>query len=325
MTARTSLLALAAAATVLAATGPAPAQNYPDKSIRLIVPFPPGGPMDVMARLVGQKMSSSLGQPVIVENRAGAGGTIGSKAVATAEPDGYTLLWGSSGTLAISPALYKNLDYDPKAFMPIALVAKLPHVFVVTPDLPAKTVQEFVAYAKANPGKLNYGASLGTPPHLMGTLFKTMSGIDIVYIPYKGAAPSITDLLGGRTQMTFDALTVLYPLIQECKLRALAVTSLQRWPALPDVPTMIESGYAGFPSDAWAGVLAPGGTPAGIVGKLNTTINEAMRSDDAKVSLDKLSAVASLGSPQDFATWIAAETPKWTELVRLAGATVEAQ
>jgi tripartite-type tricarboxylate transporter receptor subunit TctC len=159
----------------------------------------------------------------------------------------------------------------------------------------------------------------------MGTLFKTMSGIDIVYIPYKGAAPSITDLLGGRTQMTFDALTVLYPLIQDGKLRALAVTSLKRWSPLPEVPTMIESGYAGFPSDAWAGVLAPNGTPAGIVAKLNVVINEGMTSEDAKGSLAKLSAVASLGSPQDFAAWIAAESPRWTELVRLAGATVEAQ
>src|SRR5215813_5364902 len=178
----------------LALAGPVHAQSYPDRPIKLIVPFPPGGPMDTMARLVGQGLNAALKQPVIVENRAGAGGALGSKAVASAEPDGYTLLWGSSGTLSILPALNPNLDYDPKAFVPVALVSLLPHVMVVPPAVPAQTVGEFIAYAKANPGKLNFGASLGTPPHLMGSLFKHLAGIDIVYIPYKGAAPSISDM-----------------------------------------------------------------------------------------------------------------------------------
>jgi len=307
----------------LAAAFPAAAQSYPDKPIKVVVPFPPGGPMDTLARLVAQKMSANLGQTVIVENRAGAGGTIGSKAVATAEPDGYTLLWGSSGTLAIVPAFYKKLDYDPKAFVPVALVAKLPHAFVVRPDVPAKTVQEFVAYAKANPGKLNYGAALGTPPHLMGTMFAKMSATDMTYIPYKGAAPAIGDLLGGRTQLTFDALTVLLPLIRDGKLRALAVTSAKRWPGLPNVPTMAESGFAGFPTDAWSGIVVPAGTPAAIVNKLNAAINASMKTPEVTETMYKLAAVPSLGSPQDFADWIKSQAPIWGEMVRVAGAKIE--
>ena len=317
---RICLAAIAALRVFLSAIHSAASQSFPDKPIKIIVPFAAGGQMDVMARLVGQKMSPALGQPTIVENRAGAGGTIGSKAVASAEPDGYTLLWASSGSLAIFPALYKNLDYDPKAFVAVALVAKLPHVFVIRPDLPAKTVKEFVAYAKANPGKLNYGASLGTPPHLMGTMFAKMGGIEMTYIPYKGAAPSITDLLGGQTHLTFDALTVLSSLISEGKLRALAITSPQRWPALPDVPTMTEAGFVGFPGDSWAGIVAPAGTPAAIVNKLNAAINESMRSPEVTATLTKISVVPSLGSPKYFADWIVTESPVLAAMVQAAGA-----
>jgi tripartite-type tricarboxylate transporter receptor subunit TctC len=305
------------------APGSALAQTYPDRPIKLVVPFPPGGPMDTMARLVGQGLNAALKQPVIVENRGGAGGALGSKAVASAEPDGHTLLWGSSGTLSILPALNPNLDYDPKAFVPVALVSLLPHVMVVPPAVPAKTVGEFIAYAKANPGKLNFGASLGTPPHLMGSLFKHLAGIDIVYIPYKGAAPSITDMLGGQTHMQFDALTVLYPLVQEGKLRALAVTSTQRWAALPDVPTMVESGFPSFPQNAWAGVLAPARTPAAIVNTLNTAINAGLTSAEAKANLLKFSAITQPGTPAEFGKFIAEQSPIWAELVKLSGATIE--
>jgi tripartite-type tricarboxylate transporter receptor subunit TctC len=308
---------------VFSFAAPAAAQSFPDRPIKLIVPFAAGGPMDTMARFVGQQLHTGLGQPVVVENRAGAGGAIGSKAVVIAEPDGYTLLWGSSGTISILPALNRKLDYDPKELTPVALVSLLPHVFVVPPAVPAKTVQEFIAYAKANPGKLNFGASLGTPPHLMGALFKSLAGIDIIYIPYKGAAPSIADMLGGQTHMQFDALTTLYPLIAEGKLRALAVTSATRWPALPDVPTMIESGFPTFPQNAWSGVLAPAGTPAGVVEKLNGTINAGLRSADAQASLAKLSALTQPGSPQDFVAFIADQGPKWAELVRMSGASIE--
>jgi tripartite-type tricarboxylate transporter receptor subunit TctC len=319
---RTFLTALAGAGVTLAAS-PTFAQSYPDRPIKLIVPFPPGGPMDVMARMVGQQLNAALKQPVIVENRAGAGGALGSKAVAIAEPDGYTLLWGSSGTLSILPALNPNLDYDPKAFVPVALVSLLPHVMVVPTAVPAKTVGEFIAYAKANPGKLNFGASLGTPPHLMGWLFKHLTGIDIVYIPYKGAAPSITDMLGGQTHMQFDALTVLYPLIQEGKLRALAVTSAQRWAALPNVPTMMESGFPSFPQNAWAGVLLPARTPQAIFAKLNAVINEGLTSPEAKANLLKFSAITQPGTPEQFAKFIAEQSPVWAELVKMSGATIE--
>lgn len=312
------------AAILLGATiAPACAQSYPDHPIRLIVPFAAGGPMDTMARFVGQQLQTSLGQPVVVENRAGAGGAIGSKAVAIADPDGYTLLWGSSGTLAVLPALNKKLDYDPKDFAPVALVSLLPHVFVVPPTVPAKTVQEFVAFAKANPGKLNFGASLGTPPHLMGALFKQLAGLDITFIPYKGAAPSIADMMGGVTHMQFDALTTLYPLIADGKLRALAVTSERRWPALPDVPTMIESGFPTFPQNAWSGVLAPPGTAADVIKRLNAAINDGLKSTEAQANLMKLSALTQPGSPQDFAAFIADQSPKWAELVRLSGASIE--
>jgi tripartite-type tricarboxylate transporter receptor subunit TctC len=273
--------------------------------------------------MVGQQLNAAFKQPVIVENRAGAGGALGSKAVATAEPDGYTLLWGSSGTLSILPALNPNLDYDPKAFVPVSLVSLLPHVMVVPTSVPAKTVPEFIAYAKANPGKLNFGASLGTPPHLMGWLFKHLTGIDIVYIPYKGAAPSIADMLGGQTHMQFDALTVLYPLIQEGKLRALAVTSAQRWAPLPDVPTMVESGFPSFPQNAWSGVLVPPRTPQAIVAKLNAAINEGLTSPEAKANLLKFSAITQPGTPEQFAKFIAEQSPVWAELVKMSGATIE--
>ena len=307
----------------LGAVGSAAAQSYPTRPIKLIVPVAAGGPLDTLARLASDKMSAKLGQPVIVENRAGAGTSIGARTVATAEPDGYTLLWASSATLGILPALYTKLDFDPKTFVPVALVAKLPHVLVVPPEMPAKTVQELAAYAKAHPGQLNYGASLGTPPHLMGAMFAKMSGADLTFIPYKGAAPSITDLLGGQTQLTFDALMTLMPLIQEGKLRALAITSPTRWPGLPDVPTMAEAGFPGFPGDSWNGVVAPAGTPAAIVNKLNAAINEGMGTADVKETMTKLVAVPSLGSPQDFAAWIASQSPIWAEMVKVAGARID--
>jgi tripartite-type tricarboxylate transporter receptor subunit TctC len=204
MITRRAVVSALAASGLAGALGRAAAQSYPDKPIKLVVPYPPGGPIDTTARVVAQQITTRLGQ-VIIENRPGGGATLGSKSVATAEPDGYTLLFGSSGSLCVAPALYSNADYDPiKSFAPVASVALLPHVFVVAPSVPATTLQEFVAYAKANPGKLNYGSAIGTPPHLLSTLFRAKAGIDIVYVPYKGSAQSVTDLLGGQTQMTID-------------------------------------------------------------------------------------------------------------------------
>ena len=300
------------------------AQSYPEKPIKLVVPFPPGGPIDTMARLVAQGMSSNLGQQVVVENRPGAGSTIGSKAVASADPDGYTLLFGSSGSLGVAPALYASLGLDPvKSFAPVASVSLLPHVVVVPASVPAKTVQEFVAYAKANPGKLNYGAGLGTPPHLLGALFKSKAGIDITYVPYKGAAQSVTDLLGGQTHFTIDGTLILMPHIKAGKLRALAVGRPQRWHELPEVPTMTESGYPDFTIDAWTGVVAPAGTPPQIIEKLNGAVNAGLLSPETETAMARFSSITKVGTPEEFAAFITAEAPRWAAMVKLADAKVE--
>ena len=324
MTRRIAVGALLAAGICLLAAGPATAQNYPNRVIKMIVPFPPGGPIDTMGRLVAHEVSTRLGQEVVVENRPGAGSTLGAKAVAAAEADGYTLLFGSSGSLAVAPALYAKLNIEPlKLFSPVASVSLLPHVFVVAPSVPATSVQEFVAYAKANPGKLNYGAGLGTPPHLLSTLLKVRAGIDVTYIPYKGSAASITDLLGGQTHFTIDGLLGLYPLVKEGKVRALGIARAERWPALPAVPTLVESGFPDFTHDAWTGVVAPAGTPRDIVEKLNRAINDGLQSAEMKENLIRFSAIAKPGTPQDFAAFMQSEVPKWAELVKLAGATAE--
>ena len=297
------------------------AQTWPDKPIKMIVPFPPGGPIDTMARLTGQDLSTRLGQQVIVENRPGAGSTIGYKAAASADPDGYTLLFGSSGSLGVAPALYPSHDIDPlKHFTPVATTSLLPHVMVVGPGVPANTVAEFIAYAKANAGKLNYGAGHGTPPHLLSTLFKTQAGLDITYVPYKGSAPSVTDLLGGQTHFTIDGMLILIPQVKAGKFRALAVARPERWPDLPNVPTFVESGFPDLIIDAWTGVVAPKGTPAPIVAKLNAAINEGLRTDEIKAALAKFSALPKAGSPQDFDAFLREQLPKWASMVKLAGA-----
>jgi tripartite-type tricarboxylate transporter receptor subunit TctC len=312
------------AALALALASPAAAQTWPEKPIKLIVPFSAGGPIDTMARFVAQPLSARLGQSVIIENRPGGGSTIAAKAVATAEPDGYTLLFASSGSLAVAPALYRNLDYDPqRSFVPIATTAILPHLLVVRPDLPVRSVAEFVAYAKANPGKLNYGAALATPPHLLSTLFKHQAGIEVVYVPYKGSAPALTDLLAGATQWTIDGLTSVGPVAKDGRLRPLAVASAQRWPELPQVPTLIESGYSDFSLDAWSGVVAPAGTPAPVVGKLNALINQSLRGEEVTAALAKLYALPKIGTPADFAAFIASERTKWAEVVRVSGAKID--
>ena len=311
-------LALAAIFAVSAAQA-----QYPSRPIKMIVPFPPGGPIDTMARVLAQELTNRVGQ-MVVENRAGGGSTIGTKQAAAADPDGYTLLFGSSGSLAIAPALYSSLGLDPqKAFVPIATVALLPHVFVANLDVPARTIAEFVAYAKANPGKINFGAGLGTPPHLLSTLFKTEARIDTVYIPYTGSAQSVNDLLGGRTQFTIDGLVTLYPLIKAGQVRALAIARGERWPALPDVPTLVESGYPDFVIDAWTGVVAPAGTPPAIIEKLNAAINGGLKTPAVRASLAKFSAIANLGTPQDFEKFLASQMTKWGAIVKLAGAKID--
>jgi tripartite-type tricarboxylate transporter receptor subunit TctC len=317
---RTIRSALAIAAIILASIDRAPSQTYPDKPMKIIVAVAAGGPMDTMARAIGQQMQSRLGQPVIVENRPGAGTTIGAKAVVNAEPDGYTLLWGTLSMVAIAPVLYKDLDFDPKTLVPVALVAEFPSALVIPPSLPAKTLAEFIAYAKANRGKLNYGGSLGTPPQLMGAQFNKVADLGMTYVPYRGGAPSMPDLIAGRLHMQFDALTLLVPLIKEGKLRALAVQGAERWPDLPEVPTLREVGFADFPGNAWAGIMAPPKTPQFVVGKINATVNEILTSAEAKASLAKLNVLLRPGSPQEFSAFITKETPKWAEMVRESGA-----
>ena len=289
----------------------------------MIVPFPPGGPIDTMARFLAEALDRRFGQ-VIVENRPGAGSVVGTKAVAVADPDGYTLLFGSSGSLAVAPALYTTTDVDPrKVFAPIATVALLPHIMVVNDDVPAKTVKEFIAYAKARPGRLNFGAGLGTPPHLLSTLFKTEAGLDMVYVPYTGSAQSVTDLLAGRTQFTIDGLVTLYPLIKAGKLRPLAIARAERWPALPEVPTLVESGFPDFVIDAWTGVVAPAGTPQAIVEELNGAINDSLKTPQAQALLDKFSAVGKLGTPEEFKKFLAEQMQKWAEIVKIANARID--
>ncbi len=316
-------LAVMIAASLAVAT-PSAAQPYPDKPIRMIVPFPAGGPIDVMARLVGQQLTTGIGQMVVVENRPGAGGTIATKAAAGADPDGYTLLFGSTGSISIAPTLYNAVGYDPiKSFTAVAAVALLPHVLVVGPGLPVRNLQEFIAYARANPGKLNYGAGLGTPPHLLGTWFTKQAGIDAVYVPYKGSAQSITELLGGQTQFSLDGLTGMFPFIKDGKVRPLAVARATRWPALPDIPTLAESGFPDFVIDAWAGILAPAGTPDAIVSELNKATNDALQQPDVKASLARFSAIEKAGSAQEFAAFLANDVRLWSGLVKLTGAKAE--
>jgi tripartite-type tricarboxylate transporter receptor subunit TctC len=323
MLSRRRLLSAAAVLGAGIVTG-AQAQTYPDKPIKMVVPFPPGGPIDTMARLVAQQMSTGLGQQVIVDNRPGAGSTIGSKSVAAADPDGYTLLFGSSGSLGTAPALYPSAAIDPiKMFAPIASVSLLPQVMVVPEQVPAKTVAEFIAYAKANPGKLNYGAGLGTPPHLLSALFVAKAGIDVTFIPYRGAAQSVTDMLGGRTHFTIDGTVILMPHIRSGKFRPIAMARAERWPELPNVPTLVESGFPDFTIDAWTGVVAPAGTPAVILARLNAVINSGLNSPEVTAALDRFSSIAKIGTAQDFGAFIASESPRWAALVKLAGAKVE--
>jgi tripartite-type tricarboxylate transporter receptor subunit TctC len=305
-----------------AVSGAAHAQSYPARPIKLIVPFPAGGPVDVMARLLGQKLSANFGQ-VIVDNRPGGGSTIGVKAAASADPDGYTLLY-SGPALSVLPALTKIFETDPiKSFAPIALVSSVPFVLIVAPQVPVTSVQELIAYAKANPGKLNFGAPTGATPQLVGELFKMKAGIDFVYIPYKGAATTITDMLTGQIDMAFEPTSVLLAHINDAKIRPLAITGTTRSPNLPTLPTMIESGVPGVVAASWTGVLAPAGTPTEILDKLNRAINEAVKSDDMVLAFKKLGAEGIGGSPQDFAAMLAVESPKWIEVVKTSGIKID--
>ncbi len=298
---------------------------YPSKPIRMVVPFPPGGTTDILARAVAQKLTEAWSQQVIVDNRPGAGGNIGSDLVAKAPPDGYTLLMGTVGTHAINPSLYARMPYDAqKDFAPVILVAGVPNVLEVNPSLPVHTVQELIAYARANPGKLNFASSgNGTSIHLSGELFKAMTGVKMTHVPYKGSAPALADLVGGQVQLMFDNLPSSLGLIKGGKLRAIAVTSTARSSALPDVPTIAESGLPGYEASSWFGVLAPARTPPAIVDKLNAAIGAWLASPEAKEKLASQGAVAAGGTPADFARYIASETVKWAKVVKASGAHID--
>jgi len=311
------ILLSVAAASVLA-------QGYPDKPLKLVVPFPPGGPTDIVGRLVAQKLAEGIGQPVVVENRPGAGGTVGSTAVARAPADGYTLLYGST-TLAIAPSLYRDLAYDPRtAFAPISLVSRGPIIAAVNAQLPAKTLKDFIALAKSSPGRINYGsAGSGTPPHLAAELFKTVAGVDLVHVPYKGGGPAVSDLAGGQVQVIFEGLPTLLPHIKSGKVRALAITGAKRDPALPEVPTFAEAGLPGYDANFWNGLVAPAGTPAEVIARLNSVLVQALATPEVHAAFVRLGLEAAGTTPQQFGDFIAAEIDKWARVVKASGAKID--
>jgi len=319
----TFFLAAAAALPLLPA---AHADTFPDKPITLVVPFPPGGPTDAMARTLAAEMKDRLGQPMIVENRAGAGGNIGAEFVARAAPDGQTLLFGTSGPLAINSSLYRKVNYDPvKSFAPVIQVGDLPNILVVNPSVPAKNVKELLAYAKANPGKLSYASSgNGASSHLAGVMFNAMAGVDFQHVPYKGTGPALNDLLGGQVSMSFtDVLTAL-PYVKAGKLRALGVTTAARSQALPDVPTVAEQGVPGFDVSVFFGIVAPAGTPPDRIAKLNKAFVEVLATPKVKQQFASQGLEpAPSNSPEQLGTFIGTQKTKWSGVVKQSGAQLD--
>ncbi|MGO4305469.1 Bug family tripartite tricarboxylate transporter substrate binding protein [Cupriavidus sp. RAF12] len=316
--------ALAAVCLTLGSTLAA-AGSFPDKPIRMVVPFPPGGTTDLLGRVLASRLSETLGQQVVVDNRPGAGGTIGSDAVAKAPADGYTLLFGTVGTQSINTSLYKRLPYDAqKDFTPVALFAGVPNILVVNPKVPANSVKELVAYAKAHPNALNMGsAGNGTTNHLSGELFKSMANVQIVHVPYKGSGPAMADLLANQVQLMFDNLPGSLPHVKAGRLRALAVTSATRSPALPDVPTMAEAGISGYEAAVWFGVVGPKGMPADVVAKLSAEITRIAQDSNMRDKLLQQGASPLTATPDQFAGVIRQDTLKWSRLVRESGATID--
>jgi tripartite-type tricarboxylate transporter receptor subunit TctC len=303
---------------------PGRAEGYPEHTIKIVVPFPAGGPTDVAARLVAQSLSTRLGHNVIVENQAGAGGRIGAKAVATAAPDGYTLLLGGTNVNAISGAIYKNLGFEPVgSFAPIAMIYTDSLALALSPRVPADTCEGLVKYAKDNPGKLKYGAPPGIYTHFAGEFFKTKTGTDILFVPYKGGAPAVTDVLGGHIDMVFNNKSTVLPHFKERKLKPLAVTSQSRWPELPETPTLQEVGISGFPTEVIFGLLAPAGTPVAVIGRLNSAVNDGLRSADVRASLDAMGVEARMGTPREFAAVLDEQARQWKTVIDEIGITVE--
>jgi tripartite-type tricarboxylate transporter receptor subunit TctC len=308
---------LAAILAFLALATPAFAQTYPAKPIRMIVPFTPGSPVDASARVIAKEMQARLGQSIVLDNRPGAGTTLGAKAAAGAEPDGYTLLYISNGHVF---GLYNDPGYDTvKSFAPVATVAGWSQLLVVSSSIPVKTVSELVSYAKANPGKVTFGFGLGTPPQIMGEYLKALTGVDIVSVPYRGGVQAITDMLGGRIHMYFGPVVNLLPHIREGKVRPLATTSATRYPELPDVPTVAESGFPQLELNAWTGILAPAGTPAALVDTLNAAVNDGLQSAELQKGFAGMSFDTKVMSPAEFAAFFAAEARRWPPIIKAAG------
>jgi tripartite-type tricarboxylate transporter receptor subunit TctC len=309
----------------LGAAERAGAEAYPDRLIKLVVPFPAGGPIDTTARLMVQRLGPILGQTVIIENRGGAGGALGSKAVASAEPDGYTLLFGNASALVVGPAVYRFRDYDTaRHFTPVAKVTEGYEVLVVAPNFPAANVQELVAYAKARSGKLNFGSmGYGNLTHLAAEMFKLKTGTDFVHVPYKGAPEAVAGIVAGEVHMLFGEVAGLLPLVRDGKIRALGVASVGRNALAPELPTLIEGGIPDFVALTFTGVVAPAGTPAPIVAKLNAAINRALEPADLAAVLGRLGAEVRTGSPEEFGAFLAKERAKWTEVVARTGIKAE--
>ncbi len=323
---RASSVAVAAFAAAAVFSAPAAqAQAYPNKPIRMVVGFPSGGAPDTLARIVSEKISPSWGQPVVVDNKPGAGGNIGAEAVAHAPADGYTLAMGTVGTHSINGALYSKMPYDMvKDFTPVILVATTPNVLVVHPDVPAKNVAELIALAKARPGGLTFGTpGVGTSLHVAGEMFNAMAGVKITHVPYKGRAMAIPDLLGGHITMMFDNLPSALPVVKEGKLRALGITSAKRSPSAPDIPTLAEQGLPGFEADSWFAIFAPANTPKDLVAKLNAEFNRIFTLPDVQAKLRTLGLDPILGTPERLANFQRAEIAKWARVVKESGAKAE--
>jgi tripartite-type tricarboxylate transporter receptor subunit TctC len=298
--------------------------DYPNRTVRIIVPFAPGGSTDVVARILADKLGTELKQSFVVENRAGAGGNIGADAVAKASPDGYTLLMGTTGVLAINKYLYKEMSFDPERdLVPVSYTSLITNILVVNPQVPAKTVSELVALARAKPGSLTFASSgAGSSTHLSAELFKSMAGVDILHVPYKGSSQAITDLMGGQVTMLFDNAPSSIPFVEQGKLRALAVTSTKRLPNLPDVPTLDEAGVKGYESLSWSGIMAPAGTPKRVIDKLNAAIEKILRDPDVKQRFASLGVEPVGGPPEAFSRHIRAESEKWARVVKTANITL---
>jgi tripartite-type tricarboxylate transporter receptor subunit TctC len=309
-----------------AAVAIAAAQSYPNKPIKMVVPFPAGGPTDAMARIVSDRLGTVLGQSVVVENKGGgAGGSIGAKFVASSDPDGYTILITPGGSLTTGPAVHKNIGYDPaKVFTPVGLLMTSPLIMAVHPSVPAKTVAELVAYAKANPDKLTWGSQgFGTAPHLLAELFKVDQGVKILHVPYRGTAPLLAAMVAGEVQIGVDPMTTSLPQVLSGNLRALAVTSKERVAKLPNVPTVAEAGFPKLQNTFWLGVVAPAGTPAAIINKLNAAFRDALAQPEARARLANLGAQITVGTPAEFGKFLADELALWTGVVKAANIKVQ--